>query len=228
MNKEEAMSKIKDNLKRLMSFSTDEATETKEEMKYTTMKLKDGSEITIAEGSDLGVGTEVFKIDADGNQTPCEDGDYELEDGRNITIKGGLVEAIAEAKAEGEGAKDETPMNDAKNAEEKMAEEPKADEEKSTEGENPIEDRISSLENQITQILEILQGMGSMQEVAMSKIEAIAKAPATESIKIGKTMTNNNFNSVKSEMEELKQLTNKYKLNVNGSYGFSAAKTNIK
>lgn len=217
MNKDEAIIKIKDQLKKLMSFSAEAPTEevATEENKFSTMKLKDGTEISIADGAELGVGTEVFVIDADGNQAAIADETYELEDGRSIVIVGGKVESIAESVAE---TKDETPMNpaDTEVKDEKMAEagatEPAG--EATAEGENPIEARIASLENQINQILEILQGMGSMQEVAMSKIEAISSEPAAKSINLGKTpMSNTEFSSTKSEMDELKELKAKWKLN---------------
>lgn len=219
MNKDEAIIKIKDQLKKLMSFSaeapTEEVAPETEEKKFSTMKLKDGTEISIADGAELGVGTEVFVIDADGNQAAIGDDTYELEDGRSIVIVGGKVDSIADAGAE---TKDETPMNpaDTEVKDEKMAEagatEPAG--EATEEGENPIESRIASLENQINQILEILQGMGSMQEVAMSKIDAISSEPAAKSINLGKTpMSNTEFSSTKSEMDELKELKAKWKLN---------------
>jgi len=229
MNKDEAIIKIKDQLKKLMSFSTEapaEEAEATEEKKFTTMKLKDGTEISIVDGTELGVGTEVFTVDADGNQVAIADDTYELEDGRSIVIVGGKVDSISESTEE---TKDETPMNpaDTEVKDEKMGENPEGEE--AQEGENPIEDRITSLENQIAQILEILQGMGSMQEVAMSKIEAISSAPATESIKVGKIPAGNQtFSSMKTEMDELKEMRNKFKLNGNGGYSFNAAKTNNK
>ena len=58
---------------------------------------------------DLAVGTEVFVADAEGNQTPAEDGDYVLEDGRTIKVAEGKVAEIVEAEpAEEENPADET------------------------------------------------------------------------------------------------------------------------
>lgn len=217
MTKEEAMLKIKDQLKKLMSFS-EEATEPAEEKKYSTMKLKDGSEISIADGTELGVGVEVFKIDADGNQVPAEDGEYELEDGRKITLKGGMVESIAEVEVAEAEKVDETPMDPAQMNEAPGIGAP-------AEGEsNPVEERISALESQIAQILELLQGMGQMQEVAMSKIEKLSSQPATESIKVGKKpeMSNTTFSSLKNEIDELKDMRKKFNISNNGGYSFNA------
>ena len=54
---------------------------------------------------ELAVGTEVFVADAEGNQTPAEDGDYVLEDGKTIKVAEGKVAEIVEA----EPAEEETP-----------------------------------------------------------------------------------------------------------------------
>ena len=225
MTKDEALLKIKDQLKKLMTFSetpnttseTPKAGETKEVKSFTNIKLKDGSEISIADGTELGVGIEVYTIDADGNQTPCEDGSYELEDGRTITITGGVVETIGETT--GEDPKEtatETPENPAQLAAETPSTETPSEEGAET-------DRITALENQVAQILEILQGMSNMQEQTMSKVEAFSKEPAVESIKVGKTLTGTKtFNSMKSEIDELKEIKNKMKFNTNG--GFKATK----
>jgi hypothetical protein len=226
MTKEQAIEKIKDQLKKLMSFSSEEATV--EQVKCASMKLKDGSEILIADGTELGIGVAVFKLDPEGNQIPAEDGEYELEDGRKITLKGGLIEAIAEIETEDE----KSPMTDAemaevaKKAEEEIKKEEKMEEGIEVEVEGPsVEERISNLEGQIGQILEILQNMGSMQEVAMSKIEAIASAPATESIKVGKKPSANTsvaFSSYKSEIEQLKEVRKKFNLTNKSGYSFKA------
>lgn len=211
MLKEEAMLKIKEQLKRLMTFSVD--AETPVEKKMTSMKLKDGTEISYDDGSELGIGIEVYKIDVDGNQTPIEDGDYDLEDGRIITIKDGGVKVIAEAPVEA-GA-EETPIT---------SEEPKGVEVEVVETAKgtDMEARISAMEENISSMMEAISTMGHMQEMSMSKIKAIESAPAASSIKVGKTTSNGNFNSNKLEIDELRELRNKYKLNTNGDYNFSA------
>ena len=225
MLKEEAMLKIKEQLKRLMTFSVD--AETPVEKKMTSIKLKDGTEISYVDGSELGIGVEVYKIDEDGNQTPIEDGDYDLEDGRIITIKDGGVEVIAEAP-DGAGV-EETPITSEKDKaklEEPKLEEPKLEEPKKVEVEveegADMEARISAIEENISSMMEAISTMGHMQEMSMSKIKAIESSPAASSIKVGKTTSNGNFNSNKLEIDELRELRNKYKLNTNGDYNFSA------
>lgn len=228
MNKEEAMLKIKDQLKKLMTFSA-EAEAPKEEVKYESMKLKDGSEIMIPDGSSLEPGVEVFTLDANGNQVVCEDNTYELENGQSIVVSGGKIETVSDTTT-GE----DSPENPANTTPEAMAapaggaaEEAKKEGETTEEetSENSVEDRVSQLEQQITQILELLQGMSNAQEMAMSKINEIAESPAEKSIKVGKSTSNGSdvsFNSVKNELDELKELRKKF--NTDNSYNFSSKK----
>jgi hypothetical protein len=177
-----------------------------EDVKCESVKLKDGSEINTPEGETLAEGTECFTLDADGNKVACGDGPYELEDGRSIVVSGGKVESIKEAEAvEAVAEEMAAPMV----APEAEVEEPGEEEE----GGDTLDVRVANLEGQIAQILELLQGMSNAQEMAMSKIKEIADAPATESIKVGKT-ADVAFNSVRNEMDELKSLRKKYNLEV--------------
>jgi hypothetical protein len=200
MDKNEAILKIKENLKNLMTFSSTMV----EDVKCESVKLKDGSEINTPEGETLAEGTECFTLDADGNKVACGDGPYELEDGRSIVVSGGKVESIKEAEAvEAVAEEMAAPM---------VAPEAEVEEPEMEEGDT-LDVRVANLEGQIAQILELLQGMSNAQEMAMSKIKEIADAPATESIKVGKT-ADVAFNSVRNEMDELKSLRKKYNLEV--------------
>ncbi|MBK6836717.1 MAG: hypothetical protein IPG89_21640 [Bacteroidetes bacterium] len=58
--------------------------------------LKDGSKISY-EGEKLDVGVAVKLVNADGSSAEIIDGEYELEDGSKIYVKGGLVEKIEAA-----------------------------------------------------------------------------------------------------------------------------------
>lgn len=225
MNKEEAMLKIKDQLKKLMTFSA-EATPM-ESVKCESMKLKDGSEIMIPDGSNLEPGVECYTLDADGNQIACADGDYELENGQSIVVSGGKIETVSDASDKKE---EESPENPANTTPEEMAM-PEKKEEKMTEGEIgeevkvDIEERVAKLEDHISKILELLQGMSNAQEMAMSKISEIAESPAEKSIKVGKSTSAGSsvaFGSVKNELEELKELRKKF--NTDNSYNFSGKK----
>ena len=231
MTKDEAILKIKDQLKKLMSFSSeaDDSAEQTEEKKFISMKLKDGSEISILDGTELGVGTEVFIVDTDGNQKPIDDDSYVLDDGRTIVVKGGKVESISEADSTQEDAKTETPETSAQMESTEDEKDSEKDKEKMSDGEETtsVEERVSNLENQISQILEILQGMNSMQEVAMSKIKEIEDAPAVPSVKTGKVINTGNqaFSSIKNEIDELKEMKKKFNLVSNGGYTFKATQS---
>jgi hypothetical protein len=230
MNKDEAILKIKDQLKKLMAFSAEAEMPATEEVKCESVKLKDGSEIMIPTGSNIEPGVEVYMVDDAGNQTPCEDGSYELENGQTITVSGGMIDGVADT-TQPEGEQTQSPEGDAKMA----AATPGAGAEAAKEGETPaqeeaenmIGDRVAALEQQIAQILELLQGMSNAQEMAMSKINEIAEAPAAPSIKVGKSVGSSTakveFSSTKDEISELNKLKNKFKINGNGGYAFNAA-----
>ena len=83
------------------------------------MKLKDGSEISILDGTELGVGTEVFIVDTDGNQRPIDDDSYVLDDGRTIVVKGKYRDwETPETSAQMESTEDE---KDSEKDKEKMS-----------------------------------------------------------------------------------------------------------
>ena len=225
MNKEEAMLKIKDQLKKLMTFSAEAAP--MENVKCESMKCKDGSEIMIPDGSNLEPGVECYTLDADGNQIACADGDYELENGQSIVVAGGKIETVSDATDKKEETSPENPANTTPEAMAAPADEA------AKEGETPekeaveisIEERVGKLEEHISQILELLQGMSNAQEMAMSKINEIAELPAEKSIKVGKSTSTGSsvsFGSVKNELEELKELRKKF--SIDNSYNFSSKK----
>ena len=217
LTKDEAVLKIKEQLKKLMSFSDEVAPVAAEAVKMESMKLKDGSEIMIPDGSNLEPGVEVFKVDSTGNQTPCEDGTYELESGQSIVVTGGLIESVSDAvEAPADGEKPaESPVDPAK-MEAAIPTDGKTAEQAPVGGED-LTARVAALEDQIAQILELLQGMSNAQEMAMNRITEIAEAPGAPSIKLGKVVQVD-MGSVKSELDELKELSKKFKLNGNGGY----------
>lgn len=211
MQKDEAMNKIKEQLKKLMAFSVEAPVE---EKKMDSIKLKDGTELCIVDGTDLGVGVEIYTIDKDGNQTPTPDGDYELEDGRTITVASGKVSVLSEVPADKSG--DQTPENPASDAPVANAADPNAP--AVDPNADPVEARIKALEDQIAQILEILQGMGNMQEATMTKLSQVAAEPATTSIKMGKTVANVEFGTFKDEIAQMRELREKFKMNGNATF----------
>jgi hypothetical protein len=221
MNKEQALSNLKDSIKRLMTFAEEPALETPVETpSYDSIKTLDGVTILIPAGAELAVNTPVLAED----QTPLVDGEYKLENGTTISVGAGIVNEISETAEE--------PAEEEVTPETPVAMEEATPETPETPVDSELASRVSELEMQLAQVLELLQGLATNQEVAMSKIEEsfskieeIASAPATESIKTGRVVEQgfSSTISVKEEMAELREIQQKKSTN---SYGFTATKGN--
>lgn len=88
-------------------------------LKESFAATKTDKAVLVYDAEELGVGTEVFVEDEEGNRTPAEDGIYTLEDGTQIKVAEGKVEEIiepTEKEAEAEEteveAAEETPAAD--------------------------------------------------------------------------------------------------------------------
>lgn len=223
MNKDQAIQNIKDTLKNLMKFST--------QMKYQDIPLSDGTLLSIEDGSDVGVGVAVFQKDPNGNSIPATDNSYILADGRTIVVKGGMIESITDAEPTQDDAQAASPTADANVASTQMTttpEQPAPNGATNTTDGNGLETRVANLEGQISEILEVLQSMSNMQEQTMSSIQAFGKLPAEQSYKAEKVGTvdispRGKFNR---DMEELREIQTKFKLNSNnqntGSFSMGA------
>jgi hypothetical protein len=201
MNRNETIASIKESLKKLFSAT--------EDVKCSSFVLSDGTKIT-STASDLAIGVEVYAIDDMGNQTPMDDGDYVLNDGRTITVEGNKISNIAGETS----TEDESPVSDASPKMEKMddgmAEKPS--------GEGDLATRVGDLESQIEEILNMLKSLTSSQtqanEQMMSKIKMVADEPGDAAVKPTKKGYEE-YNSKKvnqrknmSEIEELRKLIN--------------------
>lgn len=113
-----------------------------EEVKAATANLQNGT--TIYFDGELSVDTKVFTDEA--METPAPDGDHVLEDGRTITVAGGVVTAIAEAVAASEEVQNLKDELAAKNTE---IENLKAANAKLTQNENEIKASLTDAFNQI-------------------------------------------------------------------------------
>lgn len=167
-NRNETIRSIKESLKRLFSS----------ENNFSNFVLTDGTKIT-STADELEIGVEIYVIDEEGNQTPLDNGDYVLSDGRTITITDNKITNIAgEASTEEENTVVE--MNDG--LPEETTEEP-------TE-EGDLAKRVGDLESQLTEILNLIKQMTEAQtktqEQMMSKIKSIANEPGEEPIKTSK------------------------------------------
>lgn len=167
----------KEKCENLLKFFT-EKQEDKVELKFETVKVKDSD--TLLEYSELVKGADV-NISTSNGSAPASDGNYQLVNGAEISVKGGKIDSIVKEP--------DAPVED--KPEDKPEEEKLADtsvEDKTTEEAKPaddkndlsdLENRISQIEDAIKSILEVISQAPSAQEVQdfNSKIEALAKTP---------------------------------------------------
>jgi len=173
MDRNESIQKIKEIMKNLMFSET-------VEVKLSDIKLQDGT-IIQSPDSEIKVGSLV----TDSTGAPCADGEYVLEDGTNVTVLNGAVsevEAPVEEQQEEEGVMEDANVNANVNAD-AVTETPAEDEVKDSSITDGLDSRISSLESQITEVLDILKQQGSMNSQMMSKIKAIGDEPGDEPVK---------------------------------------------
>jgi hypothetical protein len=182
MNKNDTLKKIKENLKYLIKFST----ELKE---FSNFDLTDGTKITSPD-SELAVGCEVYAIDDQNNQTPLNDGDYVLTDGRTISVANNVITAISDSS---EDPQDETESPEEVDQEkQKMSDGLPDDQPAEAAGadQSDIVARLTDLENKIEEILNIINKLGDTQgdvnEQMMSKIEEFSKSPGDKPIRSAK------------------------------------------
>jgi hypothetical protein len=193
MDRKQALSKIKDTLKSLMAFSNEIKGEV-EGKKFGSFDLTDGTKIT-SPSTDLEVGSEVYAIDDNGNQTPLDDGEYVLTDGRTITVKANMVDAIA-------GGSTEDPTQEQAEGAEQVAEGQQASvkmedglpQEHPAEADgaahDDIQSRLTDIEKQVEDILNIINKLGTTQEEVneqmMSKIENLSEINGDKPIRTKK------------------------------------------
>lgn len=94
----EKKNKINELLKELFALS--------KKMSFADLKLKDGTMLRTTSDT-FEKGAPVVLVSTEGVESPATDGDFTVEDGSKITIKGGVVEVAAVAEGE---KKDETKM----------------------------------------------------------------------------------------------------------------------
>jgi len=210
MTKDEAILNIKNQLKSISNklFMFDKI----KVGKFMEMKLKDGS-VLATDAETLELGVPVYKI-VDGEQIVAENGDYETEDGKIITITDGKVEAVKEITETQEGEEMAEPEVEGEPETEAPAEEAPAEDDKI----KMLEEQIVSITETLNQLIELVNELTNKQEQAMSKIYEFSKSPATEPITETKTFKSTNTSVLKNEMNSLKELIEFRKKTGNGSY----------
>lgn len=162
MDKTKLMDKIKLQLKALIES----------EVKFTEVKA--GDLIITSPDEELIVGSEVYTVDADGNNVPLSDNTYILDDGNTITVVAGKITSIV-------ATNEEKPEN----VEEEMAE-PKIEEEKPAEKieEKPAEkdEEMALLKDRVAKCEEMLAKLSEEKEKMKQQMSKISESPASKSI----------------------------------------------
>lgn len=190
MNKQEIINKIKESFKALLA-PQDAPTES--EMITGAIVSVDGSEIVD--------GTEV--VFEDGTAVP--DGDYEMADGSMLTVKDGKAVIAQYAPVEEPAQEDMT----APVVEDAPAEDQATESADNTE----LSDRVSALEDMVSQILEAMNMQSDATSVLMSKVDKIAETPATEAVKFSNTekKVNDKVSDVEAELEKIRNLASNFR-----------------
>lgn len=163
-------------------------------IKFSDFPLSDGTFVCSVD-SELVTGSEVYKMDDLGNQTPLDNGDYVLADGRTITVENNLVTVIVgpnenEDKSPIEAT--ETPVAASEPSITEVTEEVKegsADE--PIDESNDLDKRVGNLEGQIEEIMNLLkslsEGTVKANQEMKEEIKKFGAEPGDEPIKIAKT-----------------------------------------
>jgi hypothetical protein len=169
MDKKSILSEIK----KLINFSKEE--------KF--IDAKSGDIIVRVEGEEFATKLPLLIVTPDG-VIPAEDGDYTLEDGRVLTVVGGLIDSIAEALTE--EVKEEEVVEE---MEEEVVEEVVEDKEEDLEEEvkDKVEERVTELEKKIeemealfTEMLSTTKATAEFSKVVEDKIENFIKGTPAE------------------------------------------------
>ena len=182
MEKTQALNNIKETLKKLLQFN-------KDIVKMGSLELMDGTKVTTT-SEDLQVGDEIYQLDDLGNQTPLNDGDYTLTDGRTFTVSGNMIESIMD----GDGVDPEDPTDTPTDLEKQKMDsnlpqghDASVAQAKGNDVPSEVMSRLDDLEKSIEDIKSLLDKITSVQNDVnsqmMSKIEKFGKEPGDKSIK---------------------------------------------
>lgn len=196
MNRYDKIREIKNTLKHLLKF---------EDQAFNNFTLEDGVTNITTSAKDIIIGAEVYMIDEQGNQTPLDNGDYVLQDGRCFTIADNLVTDIKGPESDGtdvetgdnetdavETSKQELDANGLPDGHDPSTEQtdvPKEGEEVA----GDLGQRVEDLEKQLAEVLNILNKLGDghndLNEQMMSakrQLRQFGAEPGDQPVKSGK------------------------------------------
>jgi hypothetical protein len=194
MDKNKLIENIKAQLKSLMN----------NEVKFAEVKA--GDLMITSKDEVLVVGSEVFKIDQDGNNIPLSDGEYTLDSGEKITVSSGKIEGIVTTTPEEVEAEEEVEVDETETPE--QAEEPIQDEEeemgkdKEEMGKDKEEmgkDKMAKMEERLAKCEKMLEEMGKEKAAMEQKLSKISNEPSSASISVEPA----EFKSVENKKESI-------------------------
>jgi len=182
MDKSKLIENIKNQLKSLMSS----------EVKFA--EIKAGDLMINCPDEECVVGSEVFTIDADGNNVPLADGDYTLDSGETITVLGGKVEAIASSEPEMVEAGIEIEIEPKEEGEESESEGEESEDEDEM---GKKEKMMAMLEERLAKCEKMLEEMSKSNNKMAQELSKVSSEPSTTSITVEPT----EFKSVEEKKE---------------------------
>lgn len=167
MKKEDLIKKIKTQLKSLL---------------VKMAEYKAGDILITSQDEILTVGSEVFSVDADGNNVPLNDGEYILDAGMKIEVEGGKIKEISEQEEVETPETPETPVE----ASEIVGEV----EEVENGGMKPYdkeEDKTKMIDELNKKIMDLTDRLEKLEGEKLSlteKVETLSKLPAIEKTEV--------------------------------------------
>lgn len=139
------------------------------------LEVKAGDLMITSPDEELLVGSEVYSVDADGNNVPLADNEYILDSGIKIVVSGGKVSALVSSEAPvEEPMAEEVPVEEEAPVEEapEVEEEPEAD------------DKMLELMERIAKCEEMIAEMAKGNEKMAVEFSKIAEQPSVEPIRV--------------------------------------------
>lgn len=184
MNKTKLIEKIKGQLKAIIAG----------EVKFAEVKA--GDLMITSPDEELVVGSEVYTVDQDGNNSPLSDGEYTLDSGVKIEVVSGKItslESVEEPEAETEIEVEAEKTEDS--GEEKMPEE----EVKKDEGETSKEELMKKLMERMEKIEKMVEEMAKEKKAMEQKLSQISSEPSRQAISVEPS----EFKSVENKKESI-------------------------
>ncbi len=156
------------------------------EAKFSDFVLTDGTKITTS-ADDLEVGAEVYCLDDQGNQTPLDNGEYVVNDGRTIVVENNVIK---EVKLPEDATEDETPVSDANTSNSMVNEKMEDGMADAPSEEGDLASRLTDVENHIEEILnmikQLMDGTAKSEQQMMSRIDQISDEPGDSPVRSSK------------------------------------------